>query len=61
MSKRLSRRLAEARAELGDLATRAQYGGDITIITRRDKPIAAIVPLDLLPDEEDQEGGDNTA
>ncbi len=44
--------LSAARAELGDLALKAQYVGQVTVLTRKGKPVAALVPLPMLPDEE---------
>lgn len=49
--------IEEARAKLGDLVIRAQIAGTVTIITRHGRPAAAVVPLELVPDEDD-EGGD---
>lgn len=47
--------LTEARSTIGDLVTCAQYGGQVTIITRNGKPAAAIVPINTItptPDED---------
>lgn len=54
------RGIEDARKELGDLVNRAAIAGDVTVITRNRKRLAALVPLDLLPPGviEDEEGGD---
>ena len=37
-----------ARAQLADLVNRAQYAGERTIVHRRNKPAAAVVPIEDL-------------
>lgn len=43
--------MREARASFGDLIGRAEYGGQITYITRHGRRVAAIVPLDRIRPE----------
>ncbi|MFI7113933.1 type II toxin-antitoxin system prevent-host-death family antitoxin [Nonomuraea sp. NPDC050227] len=43
--------LREGRAKFGDLVNRAEYAGQITYITRHGRRVAAIVPIDLIPQE----------
>lgn len=43
--------LREGRARFGDLVNRAQYGGEITIITKHGRPAAAIVPINRIAKE----------
>jgi prevent-host-death family protein len=38
----------EARSELSDLISRAQYSEERTILTRHDKPVAALVSMEDL-------------
>lgn len=38
----------QARRRFADILGRAQYAGEITLITKHDKEIAAVVPTDLL-------------
>ena len=48
---------AKAREELSDILNRAAYGKERIILTRRGKPIAAVVPIEdvqLLEDIEDR-------
>ena len=55
MSKRLT--ASTARAQFADLVNRAEYAGERTIVHRRKKPVAAVVPikdLELLERMEDQ-------
>ena len=40
-----------ARAILGDLADQADLDGKVTILTRREKAVAAIAPLGIVPEE----------
>jgi prevent-host-death family protein len=40
----------EARDQFADMLTRAEYRGEVTIITRRGNPVAAVVPLDRIKD-----------
>jgi antitoxin (DNA-binding transcriptional repressor) of toxin-antitoxin stability system len=42
----------QARKILGDLADAAYHHGEITILTRYGRPYAAIVPTDLIPEEQ---------
>lgn len=47
----------EAREQLADLLNRAAYGKERIILTRRGKPVVAVVPIEdlqLLQDLEDQ-------
>ena len=37
-----------ARAQFADLVNRAQYAGERTIVHRRKKPVAAVVPIEDL-------------
>ena len=37
-----------ARAEFADLVNRAEYAGERTVVHRRKKPVAAIVPIEDL-------------
>jgi len=37
-----------ARAQFADMLSRAEYAGERTIIHRRNKPVAAIIPIDDL-------------
>jgi prevent-host-death family protein len=37
-----------ARAQFADLVSRAEYAGERTIVHRRKKPVAAIVPIEDL-------------
>ncbi len=52
--------LADARDSLGDLVNRASYGGERVLISKRGKPVAALVSLEALmaleayEDEEDE-------
>jgi hypothetical protein len=41
--------IEEARPKLGDLATEAAVDGTVTILLSHRKPIAAIVPLWMIP------------
>lgn len=43
--------IEQARANLGDLANRAHYAGQIAYITRRGRRIAAIVPINRITQE----------
>ena len=55
MSKRLT--ASTARAQFADLVNRAEYAGERTIVHRRKKPVAAVVPIEdlrLLERMEDQ-------
>jgi prevent-host-death family protein len=40
----------EARDQFADMLTRAEYRGEVTIITRRGNPVAAVVPLGRVKD-----------
>jgi prevent-host-death family protein len=40
--------MREGRAEFGELISRAEYGGEITYVTRHGRRVAAIVPLDRI-------------
>jgi prevent-host-death family protein len=46
----MSRRLttSTARAQFADLVNRAEYAGERTIVHRRKKPVAAVVPIEDL-------------
>lgn len=52
--------LADARDNLGDLVNRASYGGERVVISKRGKPVAALVSVEALraleayEDEEDE-------
>lgn len=43
--------LREGRAKFGDLVNRAEYRGETTYITRHGRRVAAIVPINLAPQE----------
>jgi prevent-host-death family protein len=47
--------LRELRTQVGDLVNRAEYAGEITYITRHGRRAAAIVPIDRITGDEDQE------
>ncbi len=40
--------VGSAREQLGDLVDRAAYGGEATLLTRRGRAVAAIVPVEML-------------
>jgi prevent-host-death family protein len=44
MSKKLT--ASTARAQFADIISRAEYAGERTIVHRRKKPVAAVVPID---------------
>lgn len=44
--------LREGRAKFGDLVNRAEYAGEITYITRHGRRVAAIVPINAIPQEQ---------
>ena len=46
MSKHLT--TSTARAQFADLVNRAEYAGERTVVHRRKKPVAAIVPIEDL-------------
>ncbi len=46
MSKHLT--TSTARAQFADLVNRAEYAGERTVVQRRKKPVAAIVPIEDL-------------
>ena len=46
MSKQLT--ASAARAQFADLVSRAEYAGERTIVHRRRKPVAAIIPIEDL-------------
>jgi prevent-host-death family protein len=46
MLKRLS--TSTARAQFSDLVNRAEYAGERTVVHRRKKPVAAVVPIEDL-------------
>jgi prevent-host-death family protein len=43
--------LREARAQLGELVNQAEYAGQTTYITRHGRRVAAIVPINVIPQE----------
>jgi prevent-host-death family protein len=43
--------LREGRAKFGDLVNRAEYAGEVTYITRHGRRVAAIAPINLIPQE----------
>ncbi len=40
--------VGSARKRVADLVNRAAYGGEATLLTRRGRPVAAIVPVEVL-------------
>lgn len=40
--------MAEFRADLADVVSRVQYGGEPVVIDRHGKPAVAVVPIDML-------------
>ena len=46
MSKRLT--TSTARSQFADIISRAEYAGERTVVHRRKKPVAAIVPIEDL-------------
>lgn len=40
--------MGSARERLADLVNRAAYGGEAILLTRRGRPVAAIVPVEVL-------------
>ena len=53
--------IEEARKNLGDIANRAHYAGQVTYITRRGQRIAAIVPANRAAQEKPMTRQDLTA
>jgi prevent-host-death family protein len=45
-----------ARAKLGDIVSRAEYGAQVTYLTRNGRRVAAVVPLALIEDQAASEG-----
>ena len=46
MAKRLT--TSEARAQFSEIVSKAEFGGERTILHRRKKPVAAVVPIEDL-------------
>jgi prevent-host-death family protein len=44
--------ITEARDQLGDLVSRVEYAQERVVLTRRGRPVAALVPIDVLRDLE---------
>jgi prevent-host-death family protein len=40
--------ISEARDRLGEIVSRAQFGGEHTVLTRRGKPVAVVISIDEL-------------
>ena len=51
--------MAEARDELAELVNRATYGGERVILTRRGKPVAALISAEDLAFFEELEDADD--
>jgi prevent-host-death family protein len=44
--------ISQARDQLGEIVSRAAYARQPTVLTRRGKPIAAVIPYEELPGRE---------
>lgn len=51
--------VTDARDQLGDLVSRTEYRDERIVLTRHGRPVAALVPIELLRDLEAAEDADD--